>query len=147
MKEEQLTDEIDFQYIDDRINYKHEESRLMAARRDGYEYISEHIVQTYRKTQSLRETGKICADISTIAVRAVLTKCKETLRSPGGRVWSKLSKEDVDYIRNQPIVSNKIFRRIAKELGITITKRTGVETTISIETIRDVWKRKTHKEE
>lgn len=138
--------EIDFESIDGKTNFKHKESRLMAAHRDGYDFISEHIVKVYRETQSLRETGKACGGISTIAVRAVLRKCEEEIRKPGGRVWSKLNEDDVKLIRSQKYVNNQIFIKLAKEVQDIITKRTGVETTISVETIRDVWKRKTHKE-
>ena len=138
--------EIDFQHIDKKTRFKHYDSRIMAASRDGYNYISEHIVMVYRETQSLRETGKRCGDISTIAVRAVLSKCGEILRNPGGRVWSKLADEDVLYIRSQPYVNNQIFISLSKEIQKRISERTGEETTISVETIRDVWKRKTHKE-
>lgn len=138
--------EINFKEIDKKARYKHKEKREMAAYRDGYDSISEHVVKTYRKTQSLRETGRICGEISTIAVRAVLSKCGECLRSPGGRVWSKLSEDDVRYIRSQAYMNHQIYKKIAKDIGDKITKKTGVETTISVETIRDVWKNKTHKE-
>jgi hypothetical protein len=138
--------EIDFKSIDARTNYRQKEARLMAASRDGFQYISEHIVKVYRQTRSLRETGKKCGDISTIAVRSVLSKCGETLRKPGGRVWSKITDDDVRYIRSQPYMNNQIFIRIAQELSETATKRMGKPTKISSETIRDVWKKKTHKE-
>lgn len=136
---------LNFKDIDRKIRYKNKELRLMAANRDGYTYISEHIVMTYNDTKSLRETGKQCGDISTIAVRSVLSKCKIELRSPGGRVWSKLSEEDVRYIRSFEYTNNKIFMDITKEVESRMTKRTGENVTISIETIRDVWKKKTHK--
>lgn len=137
--------EINFKEIDKKARYRHKEKREMAAHRDGYDSISEHVVMVYRETQSLRETGKICGEISTIAVRAVLSKCSEVLRSPGGRVWSKLSEDDVRFIRSHSFMNNRIFKSIAKDIGDKITKETGTETTVSVETIRDVWKNKTHK--
>ena len=137
---------IDFEHIDEKTNFKHRQVREMAAARDGYKYISEHIVKTYIETQSLRETGRRCGGISTIAVRAVLAKCNIQLRSPGGRVWSKLSDDDVRYIRNREYVNHQIFITIAKEVEEMVSKRLGKKTTISVETIRDVWKGKTHKE-
>ncbi len=137
--------EINFQQIDESIRFKYKESRLMSASRDGYQYISEHIVKTYRETKSLRETGKICGDISTVAVRSILKKCGEELRKPGGRVWSKLTDDDVRYIRSNTYMNNKAFIRVAKELSITATERLGKKTNISSETIRNIWKNKTHK--
>lgn len=138
--------EINFQSIDDKTSYRQKEARLMAASREGFEYISEHIVKVYRETKSLRETGKRCGDISTIAVRSVLAKCGEPLRKPGGRVWSKLTEDDVRYIRSFEYMNNQLFINVANELSESATKRTGKPTKISSETIRDVWKRKTHKE-
>ena len=137
--------EVNFKEIDKKARYKHKEKREMAAYRDGYDSISEHVTKTYRKTQSLRETGRICGEISTIAVRSVLSKCNEMLRSPGGRVWSKLSEEDVIFIRSHQYMNNNMFKTIAKNIGEKLTKETGVKTTVSVETIRDVWKNKTHK--
>lgn len=145
MGNEGQNESINFQQIDEKTSYRQKDSRLMAAHRDGYESISEHIVMTYRETQSLRETGKRCGDISTIAVRAVLSKCGEILRKPGGRVWSKLSEDDVRFIRSQPYVNNQIYIKLAKEMEVRITERLGKPTKISVETIRDVWRKKTHK--
>jgi hypothetical protein len=138
--------EIDFQSIDEKTKFKYQPAREMAAIRDGYKYISEHIVMVYRETRSLRETGKRCGGVSTIAVRSVLAKCGEMLRHPGGRVWSKLTEDDVKYIRSWKYMNNQIFIKVAKELSESATKRMGKPIKISSETIRDVWKRKTHKE-
>ena len=137
--------EVSFQEVDNSIRYKYKDSRLMSASRDGYDYISEHIVMTYRKTKSLRETGKICGDISTVAVRSILKKCGETLRKPGGRVWTKLTDDDVRYIRGHECMNNRIFIKVAKELSKSATERFGKETKVSSETIRNIWKHKTHK--
>lgn len=143
-------EEIDFEVIDRGTRFKHKESRLMCAHRDKCDFISEHIVKTYRKTKSLRETGKICGDISTIAVRTVLTKCDEPLRNPGGRVWSKLSDDDVRLIRSQTYVNHQVYLRLVVEIQNRLKDRypgkTDKQTSISIETIRDVWKKKTHQE-
>lgn len=146
MEKEVAAPSADFEQIDSKTNFKHRQVREMAAARDGYKYISEHIVKTYNETQSLRETGRRCGNISTIAVRAVLAKCNVKLRSPGGRVWSKLSDDDVRFIRDREYVNHQIFITIAKEVEEMVSKRLGKKTTISVETIRDVWKGKTHKE-
>lgn len=137
--------EVNFQQIDEKIRFKHRESRLMSAERDGYEYISEHIVMVYRETKSLRETGERCGNISTVAVRSILKKCNEVLRKPGGRVWSKLTDDDVKYIRSHTTMNNRVFIRVAKELSKSATKRVGKKMNISSETIRNIWKGKTHK--
>lgn len=142
---QEVKNEVDFKQIDERTRFKNRSVREMEAHRDGFDTITEHIVMTYRETQSLRKTGKVCGNISTIAVRSVLSKCDESLRNPGGRVWSKLSDDDVLYIRSYKHTNNRIFKMLATEVGETISKRAGKKMNISVETIRDVWKKKTHK--
>jgi hypothetical protein len=91
----------------------------MAATRAGYQFVSEHIAMTYRETKSLRKTGKICGDISSVAVKNILKKCGEQIREPGGRVWSKLSKENIELIRNYGKMGNKAFKKLSLEFGVT----------------------------
>lgn len=121
-----------FKEIDRKAKYKFKKSRLMAAVRAGHEFISEHIAMTYRETKSLRKTGKICGDISSVAVKNILKKCGEQIREPGGRVWSKLSKENVEFIRNYGEMGNKAFKKLALEFGVTPV------------TIRNVYVGRTH---
>ena len=121
-----------FKEIDRKAKYKFKTSRLMAAVRAGHEFISEHIAMTYRETKSLRKTGKICGDISSVAVKNILKKCGEQIREPGGRVWSKLSKENVEFIRNYGKMGNKAFKKLALEFGVTPV------------TIRNVYVGRTH---
>lgn len=129
--------------IDKKTKYRYKEDRIKAAEEAGYDTIAEHIVQSYRKTSSLRHTAKLC-DISVGGVRNILQKCNEEIRGPGGRVWSKLSKEDIEYIRSKKYMTERAFVRLAKEIEEKNSKIAGTCISISPQTIKNVYKNKTH---
>ncbi len=45
-------------------NFNWYEERLAHAKKMGYNYVSESIIQTYLKTKSARKTGKLCCNLS-----------------------------------------------------------------------------------
>lgn len=133
-----------FKDIDKKSKYKFRDQRLQAAKESGFEYISEHIVMTYRSGLSLRKTGEICGNVSPIAISNILNICDEPIREQGGRVWSKLTQADIDDIRSQPYMNSRLYKKFAKEISERESKRLKKEVSINPLTIKNVWTRRTH---
>ena len=74
----------DYAKIDQESTFCWRDERLERAKELGYDYISESIVKTYRKTKSGRKTGKILCGLSDINIRWFLNKIGEPVRGPGG---------------------------------------------------------------
>jgi hypothetical protein len=74
----------DYKDLDCRYNFNWRAERLEIACKSGYQYISEHIIKTYRKTKSQDLTGKQCGKISQTAVMEFLKFAGEPINNRGG---------------------------------------------------------------
>jgi len=128
---------IDYQKIDDGMNYQSYDERLELAQKAGFTTIAEHIVESYRETKSLRKAGE-CCDVSTTSVKIILDRCGIEPRKPGGHVWQKISDKHVAMIRAQKNLTQNGFKRIA----LAISKEIGKP--VSFATVRCVYLGKTH---
>lgn len=96
----------------DLFSYNWRAERLQVARSAGYPYISQHLIETYRKTKSQRITGQICGGISGRAVGIFLAMAGEPRNGPGGP--NKSPKVEVD-VNGQMMT----IREIAELTGLT----------------------------
>lgn len=135
-----------YEKIDIEFKYNFLQERKESAKKAGYKYISEHIVKTYRKHKSLRKTGEKCCNISPMAVSKILKLCNEPIKKPGGKTWTKLEYEDIILIRSYKYVNQKIYKNIANIISKSISERTGKNITITWQTVKNVWIKKTHNE-
>ena len=77
----------DYQKIDLERNYNWRDERIETAKKLGYQYISESIVETYRKVRSSRKAGQILGGFTSQALLRFLHSIGEPTLPPGG--WHK----------------------------------------------------------
>ena len=78
----------DYAKLDQTYNFKWKAERIELARKAGYSHISEHIIETYRKTKSQHQTGKLCGNLTECSVRYFLVFAGEPRNGRGGANYS-----------------------------------------------------------
>ena len=134
-----------FKLLDRTIRISKKDERYEHAFQAGYDYISEHTIKEYRRTQSLSKTAKSCG-VSVTAITRILNEVEEPIRDRGGCVYTKLSKDDVKEIRKfKKGVCNNVFLMLAEKYSRVLSERYGEEITISVSAIRNIIIRESHK--
>ena len=74
----------DYEKLDKAYHFTYRQEKIELAKKLGYTYISEGIVEVYRKTKSQRKTGKIFGYFDKYSIRRVLNFIGEPTNPPGG---------------------------------------------------------------
>lgn len=96
----------------DKFPFNWRAERLALAQSAGYGYISQYLIETYRKTKSQRVTGRLCGGISGRAVGLFLAWAGEPRNGFGGP--NKAAKVEIE-VRGQMMT----IRQIAEMTGLT----------------------------
>jgi len=144
---------MDLKQYEKKYRFKDYDNKLKVANDEGYINIIEHIIELYKKLNSMNMVADKIG-ISFSSVKNILNNLPKELkdkydlviRSKGGRSWSLLNDFDVRYIRSHTFMNKFKFHKLAEELTKSKSKELGIEININVNDVIRCYQKKTHKD-
>jgi molybdenum-dependent DNA-binding transcriptional regulator ModE len=142
-----------FKDLDNKYTIRNKQEKIERAKENGYNFYSEYVINTYKTTKSISLTANVCGVSKTTIKNIIGTLSNDILeemgiqrRPRGGRSWSRLSDDDVRYIRSFKYMNMLKFTALAAELSKKKTEECGTNIVIKPKDVDRCYNRKTHKE-
>ena len=141
------------QEYDGQYRFKDYAKKMEVARKDDCESYVEYIVKNYVKIKSMNDVAKKC-DLTFGTVKNILNALPKEIkdyygieiRKKGGRTWSKLTDDDVRFIRSHKFMNIMKYNELAKEISKRKTEELGYEVNITSKDVQRCYTKKTHKD-